>query len=383
MTPLSPAAATLLRPYRRALSAALHVAAAAVVASVASVATAQTSKPSKASPPERTGTKFRADADMQKVLDALAALGPKPIETLAAVEARKQPNPADAVMAVLKQEGRDTSPTTLVPGVTSVDQAIPGPAGPLPVRIYTPSGSGPFPVVVYFHGGGWVLADKNVYDGGSRGLAKQADAIVVSVDYRLAPEAKFPAQHDDAMATYKWAAANAASINGDPKRLAIAGESAGANLALATAIAARDQRLALPLHVVAVYPIAQASDMATPSYRDSATAKPLNKAMMAWFADKTFSRPADKADPRIDLVHADLKGLPPVTLINARIDPLRSDSDMLAAALTKAGVTVDHRIYEGVTHEFFGMAAVVAKARDAQAHAGQELKKSLGAAASR
>ncbi len=383
MTPLSLASANRRRPRRRALSAALSVAA-VLAATVAGVATAQTSKPSKASAPEsRTGTKFHADADMQKVLDALAALGPKPIETLDAAEARKQPNPADAVMAVLKQEGRDTSPTTLVPGVTSVDKTIPGPAGSLPVRIYTPSGSGPFPVVVYFHGGGWVLADKNVYDGGSRGLAKQADAIVVSVDYRLAPEAKFPAQHDDALATYKWAAANAESINGDPKRLAIAGESAGGNLAVATAMAARDQRLPLPLHVVAVYPIAQASDMATPSYRDSATAKPLNKAMMAWFADKTFSRPTEKADPRIDLVHADLKGLPPVTLINARIDPLRSDGDMLAAALRKAGVTVDHRIYEGVTHEFFGMAAVVAKARDAQAHAGQELKKSLGAAASR
>ena len=138
---------------------------------------------------------------MQSVLDAHAALGPKPIETLDAAEARKQPTPADAVMAVLKQQGKDTSPTALVPGVTSIDKTIPGPAGQLPVRIYTPEGNGPFPVVVYFHGGGWVLADKNVYDGGARGLAKQAGAVVVSVDYRLAPEAKFPAQQEDAVAT--------------------------------------------------------------------------------------------------------------------------------------------------------------------------------------
>ena len=338
---------------------------------------------SASSPIGKTGTKYRADADMQAVLDAQAALGPKPIETLDAAEARRQPTPADAVMAVLKKQGRPIEPTALVPGVTSVDQTIPGPAGPLPVRIYTPEGSGPFPVIVYFHGGGWVLADKNVYDGGARGIAKQANAVVVSVDYRLAPEAKFPAQHDDALATYEWAAANAASIHGDPRRLAIAGESAGGNLAIATAIAARDRKLTPPLHVVSVYPIAQASDLSTLSYQDSATAKPLNKAMMAWFADKTFARPEDKQDPRIDLVHADLKGLPPITLINARIDPLRSDADLLSAALTKAGVRVEHKVYDGVTHEFFGMAAVVAKAKQAQALAGQRLKTSFAGAAPR
>jgi acetyl esterase/lipase len=314
---------------------------------------------------------------MQAVLTAHAALGPRPIEKLDAAEARKQPTPADAVMAVLKKQGKDTAPTALVPGVTSVDKTIPGPVGQLPVRIYTPDGTGPFPVVVYFHGGGWVLADKNVYDGGARGLAKAAGAVVVSVDYRLAPEAKFPAQHDDAVATYRWAVENAASINGDPKRLALAGESAGGNLAIATAMAARDQKLTAPLHVLSVYPIAQATDLSTPSYQDSATAKPLNKAMMAWFADKVFAKPDDKRDPRIDLIHADLKGLPPVTLINARIDPLRSDGDHLAAALKEAGVPVQHTVYEGVTHEFFGMAAVVAKAKQAQAAAGQRLKSDL------
>ncbi len=369
MTYLSSSVANKLPAWASAVSFTLLLAGALAP----TVATAQESK---------TGTRFSADADMQAVLDALAGLGGKPIETLDVAEARKQPTPTDAVMAVLKRQGRDTSPTAMVPEVASDDRTIPGPAGPLPVRIYTPTGSGPFPVVVYFHGGGWVLADKNVYDGGARGIAKQTNAIVVSVDYRLAPEAKFPAQHDDALATYQWAAANAASLGGDPRRLAIAGESAGGNLALATAIAARDQRLVAPVHVLAVYPIAQASDFATLSYNDSATAKPLNKAMMGWFADTTFGKPGDKSDPRVDLVHADLRGLPPVTLINARIDPLRSDGDMLAAALGKAGVKVDHRIYDGVTHEFFGMAAVVAKARDAQAHAGQALKASFTAAAS-
>ena len=325
----------------------------------------------------KTGTPHKADADMQAVLDTLGAMNGKPIETLEPAEARKQPTPTDAVMAVLKKKGKDTSPAALVPGVTSTDSTIPGPAGALPVRIYTPDGAGPFPVVVYYHGGGWVLADKNVYDGGARGIAKQAGAVVVSVDYRLAPEAKFPAQHDDALATYKWALVNAASIKGNPKRVALAGESAGGNLALATAIAARDQNLQKPTHVIAVYPVAQATNLDTPSYRDSVAAKPLNKPMMEWFAKHTFGKPGDSKDWRIDLVNANLKGLPPVTLINAQIDPLRSDSDMLAASLKKAGVKVEHKIYAGTTHEFFGMAAVVADAKDAQALAGEHLKESF------
>jgi acetyl esterase/lipase len=325
----------------------------------------------------QTGTKYKAGREMQEVLDTLGTLNGKPIETLEPAEARKQPTPTDAVMAILKKRGKDTSPTALVPGVTSKDIEIPGPAGQLPVRLYTPQGAGPFPVVVYYHGGGWVIANKEVYDGGARGLAKQANAVVVSVDYRLAPEAKFPAQHDDAVATYKWAAQNAASFNGDPKRMALAGESAGGNLAIATAMAARDQNLTQPRHVIAVYPIAQATDLMTPSYVDSASAKPLNKPMMEWFAKHALRSDADKKDPRIDLVHADLKGLPPVTLINAQVDPLRSDSDLLEAALKKAGVEVDHKVYAGTTHGFFGMAAVVPEAKQAQELAGKRLKASL------
>jgi acetyl esterase/lipase len=226
-----------------------------------------------------------------------------------------------------------------------------------------------------------VIANKEVYDGGARGLSKQANAIVVSVDYRRAPEARFPAQHDDALAAYQWAVKNAATMNADAARVALAGESAGGNLAIATAVSARDAGGPQPLHVVSVYPIAQVSDFDTPSYRDAERAKPLNKAMMQWFVDKTVAKPDDKKDWRLDLVHADLKGLPPVTLINARIDPLRSDGDMLASALKKAGVRVEHRIYDGVTHEFFGMAAVVAKAKQAQQLAGERLHQSFSAAA--
>lgn len=336
--------------------------------------------PAQAAPSDamgKTGTKYKADADMQMVLDKLAALGGKPIETLTPAEARKQPTPTDAVMAVLKKQGKDTTPTAMVPGVTSVDREITGAAGNIPARIYTPDGPGPFPVIVYYHGGGWVIADKQVYDGGARGLAKQANAIVVSSDYRLAPEAKFPASHDDALAAYKWAVENAASIKGDPKRMALAGESAGGNMAISTALAVRDAGLTKPTHVLAVYPVGQTGDLNTKSYVDSATAKPLNKPMIEWFVDKLLAKPDDKMDPRLDVLHAKLAGLPPVTIINAEIDPLREDGAMLQAALKKAGVKVDRKVYNGVTHEFFGMAAVVKDAADAQKYGGQALKASF------
>lgn len=326
---------------------------------------------------QKTGTKYHAGREMQNVLDTLGTLNGKPLESLEPTEARKQPTPTDAVVAILRKQGKSTDPAVLVPGVTSKDMSIAGPAGPLAVRVYTPAGKGPFPIVVYFHGGGWVIASKEVYDGGARGISKQAGAVVVSVDYRLAPEAKFPAQHDDSLATYQWAAANAASINGDAKRMALAGESAGGNLAIATAMAVRDQGLQKPLHIVSVYPIAQLSNFSTPSYIDGAAAKPLNKPMMEWFAKHTLAKPEDSKDPRINLIDAKLGSLPPVTLISAQIDPLRSDADLLETSLKKAGVKVEHKSYPGTTHEFFGMAAVVPSAKDAQALAGKRLREAF------
>lgn len=314
------------------------------------------------------------DAEMQAVLDELAALGGKPTETLSAPEARKQPTPADAAGKVLVKQNK---PTTPPPGATMTTKMVSGAAGQLAANIYTPDGDGPFPVIVYYHGGGWVIANKDVYDGGARGLAIGAKAVVISADYRQGPEHKFPAAHDDAIAVYQWALKNAASIKGDPKKIALAGESAGGGLAIATAIAARDKKLQAPLAVISVYPIA-GRDTTTPSYTEHANAKPLNRAMMSWFFDKYEKSPADGQDPRINLVAADLKGLPPVTIINAQIDPLRSDGEMLAEKLKAAGVTVDQKTYASVTHEFFGMAAVHSKAKEAQAFAAAALMKAFG-----
>ena len=312
------------------------------------------------------------DDQMKKVLDAHAALGAKPLETLTPAQARKGPTPADAAKKVAADEGKPTAPDA---SVSTVDRTIPGPAGALPVRIYTPKdGTGPWPVVVYYHGGGWVIANKEVYDGGARAISKLANAVVVSVDYRQGPEHRFPAAHDDAIATYQWALKNAASIKGDPKKVALAGESAGGGLAVATAIAARDMQLQQPTAVVAVYPIAS-TDTNSASYQENANAKPLSKPAMEWFFKNYLNGPQDYKDPRINLVAADLKGLPPVTIINAQIDPLRTDGEMLADKIRAAGGTVQQKTYDGVAHEFFGMAAVVDKAKDAEQMAAEALKK--------
>lgn len=322
---------------------------------------------------------LRADDDQLELARAHESLEPKAIEKLGVAEARRQPTAADAVKALLQQQGRSTDPTQLVPGVTSRETQVEGAAGPLPATVYTPATPGPHPVIVYFHGGGWVIADRHVYDGGARGLAKAAGAIVVSVDYRQAPEHKFPAAWDDAAAAYRWVAANAASLGGDTGRLALAGESAGGNLAVATAVAVRDAPgVTAPRHVLAVYPVAQTS-LNTESYIENAIAKPLNRAMVKWFVEHLVTGDDDLKDTRLSLVDANLRGLPPVTVITARLDPLRSDGSKLEDALRDAGVSVERRDYEGVAHEFFGAAAVLEKARQAQAWAGERLRASLGA----
>lgn len=322
--------------------------------------------------PEPKGVMKTADSDMLAVLTELAALNGKPIETLSPEEARKQPTPTDAVKKVLEKNGKPTAPLEMA---KVESKKIPGASGQLDARIYTPKTDekGPLPVVAYWHGGGFVIADLDVYDASPRALAKEANAIVVSLDYRRAPEAKFPAAHDDAFAGYQWVVKNAASFGGDPRRIAVAGESAGGNLAANVSIMARDKSAPMPVHQLLVYPVAQ-TGMSTPSYREWAMAKPLNKAMMVWFVDNCTRTPDDTKDARLDLVAANLKNLPKTTIINAEIDPLRSDGEMLAEKLKAAGVSVDRKTYDGVTHEFFGMREVVSDAKDAEGYAGGRLK---------
>jgi acetyl esterase/lipase len=315
----------------------------------------------------------RPNHDMAHVLEHLEMLGGQPIEQLTPEEARRQPTPTEAVMALLRKHGKSVEPEEV--GAV-VERTIPGPGGPIPVRIYAPRGTGPFPVIVYTHGGGWVIATNDTYDASARALCNAAGAVVMSVEYRKAPENRFPAAHEDAYTAYVWALANAPEIDGDPDRIALAGESAGGNLAVSTAIIARDRGLRLPAHILAVYPIAD-GNTDSESYRENADAKPLNRPMMAWFFDHYLRTPADLSHPLISLVHADLRGLPPTTIITAEIDPLRSDGEELAERMRQAGVDVTYHTHKGVTHEFFGMGAVVGEARKAVKQAASSLKSAL------
>ena len=317
------------------------------------------------------------DSQMQAVLTQLGTMGGKPIETLSPEEARKQPSPADAVMALLKMQGK---PATPEPVTRVSNRMIAGAQGEIPARIYTPSGTGPFPVVVYFHGGGWVIATVDTYDASARAIANAAGAVVVAVEYRKAPEHPFPAAHEDAFAAYKWVLTHTNDLNGDPDRIAVMGESAGGNLAASVSMMARDQHLQVPVYQVLVYPVANA-DTTTPSYTENANAKPLNKAMMIWFAQHTLKNHSDMTDPRFDILDApNLVGMPATTVIMAQIDPLRSGGEAYAAKLNAAGVKVDSRAFEGVTHEFFGMGAVVDKAKDAVKMAAAGLKSGFASA---
>ena len=317
----------------------------------------------------------KADPQMQAVLDQLAELGAKPLEKLSPEEARKQPSPADAVMALLKSQGKSTAPEA----VSKVEnKSFPGPGGLVPIRIYTPAGSGPFPVILYIHGGGWVIADLDTYDASPRALANAAQAVVVSTHYRQAPEHKFPAAHDDTWAAYEWVLKNAKSFNGDSAKVALAGESAGGNMAAAISMMARDRKVQMPVHQLLVYPVANHA-FDTPSYQENANAKPLGKAGMQWFFSHYLKNPADGDNPRVSVVRAaNFKGLPPTTVITAQIDPLRSEGEAYVKKLQDAGVDVRHQNYDGVAHEFFGMGAVVDKAKQAVQLAATRLKSSFG-----
>jgi acetyl esterase/lipase len=328
-------------------------------------------------PPEPMTAKTappKANADMQAVLDALTSLEPLPLTTISPAIARTQPSFADAYAKVAQQRGIALKTAN----VTTTEMAY-GSDMEQKVRVYRPAGTtaqSSLPVVVYYHGGGWVIANLDVYDAAPRAIAERMNAVVVSVEYRHAPENKFPAQHEDAAAAYKYVLDNAAKWGGDVDRLAVLGESAGGNLAVATSIYARDNGWPMPDHIVSVYPIANSSPT-LPSRTDSAQAKPLNTAALNWFGYYYMRTKSDAQDPRLNLVAANLRGLPATTIINAQADPLRSDGETLADAMRRAGVSVEQRTYSGTTHEFFGMDKVVRAAREAQDYAITRMRGSI------
>lgn len=318
----------------------------------------------------------KADADMQRVIAALAAFNAPAFFSTTPRIARELPSFADAYQAVLAMDGK--------PGVeavaTTMHKIIEGPGGPILLRIHTPAGTGPMPVTMYYHGGGFVFANLDTYDATPRAIANAAGTITVSVAYRQAPEHPFPAAPDDAFAAYRWVLANAAAIGGDSKRVALLGESAGGNLAAGVAIAARDRGIPLPVHQVLVYPVTTYSETPPPSYVENALTLPLSTPGLAWFGKYYLSKPGDALKPLASVIRASAKGLPPTTILNADLDPLRDDGAAYEAHLRSAGVTVNRKVYMGVTHEFFGMSGVVAKSRVAIADAAAALKRSFGSA---
>jgi acetyl esterase len=322
------------------------------------------------------------DPQAQAIVDAYASLGPLPIEILEPDEARKQPGPDDAVRKVMADRGIEAPEA-----VGSVeDIVIPDAAGgQMRMRVYKPAtaGSEPLPMIMWIHGGGWVLFDIDTYDASCRGLCDKTGAIVVSPDYRRAPEAVFPASHDDVLAAYRWTVAHAAALGGDPSRVGIGGESAGGNMAPATVLQLARAGEPVPDAVVCVYPLTTARTWGD-SMEDAADARPLNRALVSWMAMHEFEGvPEGPRDVRVELLEwtgRELTTMPPTLVITAERDVLRNQGWQFAGQLMAAGVpTTEHHV-SGVMHDFFGAAAVLDKAEQAQQEAAQHFLRAFGAA---
>ena len=263
----------------------------------------------------------------------------------------------------LAQDTSSSLPFEMVVAVGAVeDRTLDSPGGPLPVRIYRPESTGPVPTVVFFHGGGFVLANLNTHDGQVRHICRDARAVVVSVDYRLAPENPFPAAVEDCVWATRWAADNIADLGADPAALAVAGDSAGGNLAAVVAQQCHNAGLALVAQLL-IYPVVDLRDEAAdlyPSIREHAEdGILLTEASMRWFHASYAPTHAVQTDVRCSpLLAEDLTGLPAAIIATAEYDPLRDEGEVYAQRLRDAGVPVELRRYDGLTHGFFGMGLI-------------------------
>jgi acetyl esterase len=307
------------------------------------------------------------DPDMKTLLDQMAA---------AKLQSFHQMTPT----AAREQMKRRVSAGDPMPISRVEDRTIPGPNGEIPIRIYTPDGTGPFGALVYFHGGGWVVGNIEMTDQPCRMITKAAGCVTVSVDYRLAPEHKFPAGPEDCYAATKWVADNATALGCDPSRIAVGGTSAGANLAAAVALMARDRSAPNVAYQLLVYP-ATRRELDTPSHKQFATDGYyiLSRADMEWFWGHYLASETDAANPYACPARAkSLAGLPPALVITAEFDPLRDEGESYAARLREEGVATVLKRYDGVTHGFFGMPSVVEKSRVAIAEASAALRAAIG-----
>jgi acetyl esterase len=307
------------------------------------------------------------DPDAAAVFKAFQEAGRPAYETLTPAEARAFYLAARVVSNPEPPELKSVTPL-----------AIPAPHGSIPARIYTPKtlrqAAGLAPCLVFFHGGGWVIGDLDSHDVVCRKLAAEGELIVISVDYRLAPEHKFPAAIDDAIDATKWIAANAASLGIDASRLMVGGDSAGGNLAAVVAISARDGNGPAIAGQVLIYPAIDFA-MTHPSHREPETSILLTHSVIRWFADHYLNGAADVHDWRASPVRATtLIGLPPAYVLTAGADPLRDEGDEYARRLKQAGVPVTYRHFPGQFHGFFTMGKLLQQANVAASEIGVWLK---------
>lgn len=289
------------------------------------------------------------DPQIQMLLDRSAAL--PPLHTLSVAEARAQFAARD--FPGLRRPA--------VAGVTNRDMQ--GPGGALALRVYTPPGEGPFPLMVFFHGSGFVVCSLDTHDGICRNLCAGSGCVVVSVDYRLAPEHKFPAAVEDCLAATRWAAANASALGADPGRVIVAGDSAGGNLAAVTALRVRDEGGPGLAGQLLIYPVTDYYEPGTPSMTENAEGYGLTRAGMVWFWNHYLEDPKEGANPWASPLRAkDLGGLPPAMVVTAEYDPLRDEGEYYAERLREAGVPTRLKRWEGMNHGFFFWPGVVDRA---------------------
>ena len=291
------------------------------------------------------------DPEAQAYLDATAALGLPPISQQGHLEARR--------VTIERASALSGEPEPLA---RVEDRSLPGPEGQVPVRIYAAAVGRPLPVAVFFHGGGWVTGNLDTHDGACRGLAARSGAMVVAVDFRSAPEHRFPAAVDDSWAVLEWLAERGAEIGADPSRIAVVGDSAGGNLAAVVALRARERGGPRIAAQVLVYPVLD-FDLETGSYLEKANGYGLTRESMRWYWEQ-YVAGADPLHPEASPLRAtEHSGLPPALIITCEHDPLRDEGIAYAERLAGAGVPVEHVDEQGMIHGYFRMAGVISRAR--------------------
>ena len=308
------------------------------------------------------------DPAAKALMDAMDQAFPQ-VETMTGAEARAH------VKRMVASLATDPEPVARVE-----NRSVPGPDGPVPVRIYWPQTAppAPLPALVYFHGGGWVICDLDTHDPMCRAITNNVGCVVVSVDYRLAPEHKFPAAAEDAYTATLWAAGNATDLGVDATRIAVGGDSAGGNLTAAVALMARDRHAPELVFQLMVYPVTDIVAMDTPSHRDNGEGYFLTTAAMEWYRRQYLTDLSEASHPYASPLHADdLSGLPPALVITAELDPLRDEGEAYASRLLASGVPAVGSRYDGVFHGFFSLGTLLDAAKQANEEAYAALREAF------